>query len=48
MLWNSNIKEIVGEQKGFAKAVTGEIVENVKNAEERRIDVDGVFACGDV
>lgn len=43
MVWDSNIKEIVGEQKGFAKAVTGIIVENVKNVEERRIDVDGVF-----
>ena len=43
MVWNSNIKEIVGEQKGFAKAVTGIIVKDVNNAEERRIDVDGVF-----
>ncbi|MBN2728042.1 MAG: thioredoxin-disulfide reductase [Bacteroidales bacterium] len=43
MVWDSGIKEIVGEQKGFAKAVTGVIVENLKSGEERRIDLDGVF-----
>jgi len=43
MVWDSNIKEITGEQKGFAKAVTGITVENVKTGEERNIEVDGVF-----
>ena len=45
MVWDSHIKEIVGEQKGFAKAVTGIIVENLKNGEQRRIDLDGVFVA---
>lgn len=43
MVWDSGIKEIVGEQKGFAKAVTEVITENLKSGEERRIDLDGVF-----
>jgi len=45
MVWDSHIKEIVGEQKGFAKAVTGIIVENLKTGDERRIDLDGVFVA---
>lgn len=45
MVWNSNIKEIVGEQSGFTKSVTGIIVQNVKTGEERKIDLDGVFVA---
>ncbi|PKP03594.1 MAG: thioredoxin-disulfide reductase [Bacteroidetes bacterium HGW-Bacteroidetes-6] len=45
MVWNSIPKEIVGEQKGFAKAVTGIIVTDAKTGEDRRIDVDGVFVA---
>ncbi len=43
MVWNSIPKEIIGETKGFAKAVTGIIVTDTKNGNERNIPVDGVF-----
>ncbi len=43
VVWDSVVKEIVGEQKGFAKSVTGVILENKKTGEERRLDLDGVF-----
>ncbi len=43
IVWDSVVKEIVGEQKGFAKSVTGVILENKKTGEERRLDLDGVF-----
>jgi thioredoxin reductase (NADPH) len=42
-VWNSAITEIVGEEKGFSKAVTGINVSNVKTGEVRHIDLDGVF-----
>ena len=45
MVWNSIPKEIVGEQKGFAKAVTGIVVTDSVTGAEKRIDVDGVFVA---
>ncbi|MPL99662.1 Thioredoxin reductase [bioreactor metagenome] len=45
MVWNAIPKEIVGESKGFAKAVTGIIVTDTKTGEERTIPVDGVFVA---
>ncbi|MFW6224602.1 MAG: thioredoxin-disulfide reductase [Bacteroidota bacterium] len=45
MVWNSVVKEIVGETQGFSKKVTGVIVENVKTGEEKRIDIDGFFVA---
>ncbi len=45
MVWNSIPKEIVGEQKGFAKAVTGIVVTDSVTGAEKRVDVDGVFVA---
>jgi thioredoxin reductase (NADPH) len=45
VLWNHVTKEIVGTEKGFMKAVTGAILENVKKGEERKIEVDGFFVA---
>jgi thioredoxin reductase (NADPH) len=45
IVWDSAVKEIVGEQKGFAKSVTGVILENKKTGEEKKIDLDGVFVA---
>jgi len=43
MVWNAIPKEIIGESKGFAKAVNGIIVTDTKTGEDRTIPVDGVF-----
>jgi thioredoxin reductase (NADPH) len=43
MVWNAAPVEIVGEQKGFSKAVTGITVENTQTKEMSTIPVDGVF-----
>ena len=43
MVWNAIPKEIVGETRGFAKAVTGVVVTDTKSGEEKTIPVDGVF-----
>ncbi len=45
MVWNAIPKEIVGEQRGFAKAVTGIVVTDSVSGAEKRIDVDGVFVA---
>lgn len=36
-------KEILGEQKGFVKQVTGILISNTKDASEMTISVDGIF-----
>lgn len=43
VLWNTVPVDIVGEQKGFIKKVTGLQVKNVVSNEEQTIAVDGVF-----
>ena len=43
MVWNSAPKEIVGTEEGFTKSVTGVIVKNIINGEEKKIDIDGIF-----
>lgn len=43
MVWNSVPVEIVGEQKGFSKSVTGIKVQNSQTNETSTIDIDGVF-----
>lgn len=43
VLWNTTPIDIVGEQKGFIKKVTGLQVRNVQSNEEQTIAVDGVF-----
>jgi thioredoxin reductase (NADPH) len=45
MVWDSVPVEIVGKQEGFAKAVTGVIVENVKTGERKTLDIDGFFVA---
>ena len=43
--WDSVVKEIVGTEEGFNKAVTGVIVENVKTGATEKLDVDGYFVA---
>ena len=43
MVWNSQVKDIVGESAGFMKEVNGIVLTNSKNNEERKIDLAGVF-----
>jgi thioredoxin reductase (NADPH) len=43
--WNNVVKEIVGTEEGFNKAVTGVIIENVKNGEQKTLEVDGYFSA---
>jgi len=43
MVWNSQVKDIVGESAGFMKEVNGIVLTNSKNKEERKIDLAGVF-----
>jgi len=45
MVWDSIPVEIVGKQEGFAKAVTGVIVENVKTGQRNTLDIDGFFVA---
>jgi thioredoxin reductase (NADPH) len=45
MLWNTEVKEIVGEVKGFTKALDGAILVNNKTNEEFRIDIEGFFVA---
>ncbi len=43
MVWDHVPVEILGESKGFAKNVTGVLVENTKTKERKTISLDGVF-----
>ncbi len=45
ILWNTEVKEIVGTEEGFTKALNGAIVINNKTNEERKIDIDGFFVA---
>ena len=45
MLWDSEVKEIVGVEQGFTKALNGAIVVNKKTGEERKIDIEGFFVA---
>lgn len=45
MLWDSEVKEVVGEKQGFTKALNGAIVVNKKTGEERKIDIEGFFVA---
>lgn len=45
VLWNHEVKEIVGEEKGFTKAVNGAILVNNKTGEEKKIDIEGFFVA---
>ena len=43
VVWDTVPVDIVGEQQGFIKKVTGLQVKNVKSGEEKTLAVDGVF-----
>jgi len=45
MVWNAIPKEIVGQQQGFSKAVTGVVVEDSKTGELKTIGIDGLFVA---
>lgn len=45
ILWNHVPKEVVGETEGFAKKVTGVILENIQTGEEKKVDIDGFFVA---
>lgn len=45
MLWDSEVKEIVGVEEGFTKALNGAIIVNKKTGEERKIDIEGFFVA---
>jgi len=45
MLWDSEVKEIIGVEQGFTKAINGAIVLNKKTGEERRINIEGFFVA---
>ncbi len=45
VLWNTEVKEIVGEVKGFTKALNGAVLVNNKTGEESKIDIEGFFVA---
>ena len=45
MLWNHEVKEIVGTEEGFNKALNGVFLVNNKTGEEKKIDVEGYFVA---
>ena len=45
LLWNYEVKEIVGEEHGFSKALNGAILVNNKTGQERKIDIEGFFVA---
>jgi len=45
MLWDTEVKEIVGVEEGFTKALNGVIVFNNKTGKERRLDIEGFFVA---
>ena len=45
VLWNHEVKEIVGTEEGFARALNGVIVYSNKTGEERKLNVEGYFVA---
>lgn len=45
ILWDTEVKEIVGTEEGFTKALDGAIVFNNKTGKERKIDIEGFFVA---
>ena len=45
VLWDTEVKEIVGEVKGFTKALNGAILVNNKTNKEFKIDIEGFFVA---
>ncbi|MAE07456.1 MAG: thioredoxin-disulfide reductase [Bacteroidetes bacterium] len=45
VLWDTEVKEIVGTEEGFTKALDGAIIFNNKTGKERKIDIEGFFVA---
>lgn len=45
MVWDTEVKEIVGTESGFVKSLNGAILVNRKTGKERKIDIDGFFVA---
>ncbi len=45
VLWSHVPKEVLGEEEGFNKKVTGALLTNVKTGEDVKIDIDGFFVA---
>ncbi len=45
ILWSHAPKEILGKEEGFSKAVTGLKLQDLKNEQDKTIDIDGVFVA---
>jgi thioredoxin reductase (NADPH) len=45
VLWDTEVKEIVGTESGFIKALNGVIVVNKKTGVERKLDIEGFFVA---
>ncbi len=45
VLWDTEVKEIVGEVKGFTKALNGAVLVNKKTKKEFKIDIEGFFVA---
>lgn len=45
VLWDTEVKEVVGTEQGFTKALDGAIVFNNKTGGERKIEIDGFFVA---
>jgi len=45
VLWNHEVKEVVGTVQGFTKALDGAILLNNKTGEEKKIDIEGFFVA---
>jgi len=45
LLWNHEVKEIVGVEQGFTKALNGAILVNNKTGAEKKIDIEGFFVA---
>ncbi|PKP30475.1 MAG: thioredoxin-disulfide reductase [Bacteroidetes bacterium HGW-Bacteroidetes-16] len=45
MVWDTEVKEIVGTESGFIKSLNGAILVNRKTGKERKIDIEGFFVA---
>ncbi|MBU3927738.1 MAG: thioredoxin-disulfide reductase [Bacteroidetes bacterium] len=45
MVWDTEVKEIVGTESGFVKSLNGAILVNRKTGKERKINIDGFFVA---
>ncbi len=45
VLWDTEVKEVIGTEQGFTKALNGAILFNNKTNKESKIDIDGFFVA---